>query len=114
MLLPEDRLDMMVEQLGSMSRPDRKAVLARLTRFERQRVRAHLRRPAATAEEAASPYSADIAACLRDDAALTSAGRRALDAFLSAKTQSVRVPPARGASLVQGMTGLLRGRGRVS
>ncbi|WP_448661559.1 hypothetical protein ACG3SL_12915 [Sphingomonas sp. CJ20] len=112
MLLPEARLDILLDELRGMAAADRNAVLARLSRRERHRVRKHLAAQSATraTEAAASPYSADIAARLAAQAGgLTVAGRRALDAFLAPAGQG----PARGPSLAHAVGGLLRARGKL-
>lgn len=109
MLLPEVRLDMLIEQLRTMPAADRQAVLARLDPDERSRVRTQLRAPPADPVEPVSPYSADIAARLKaNDMGLTVAGRKALDAFLMPSKAAPRSEPRRGATLVQAMGGLLR------
>ncbi len=115
MLLPEARLDILIDALREMLAADRRAVLARLGAEERRRVRARLAALASGPVEPASPYSADIAARLEArDTGLTVAGRRALDAFLMpAGKGAARPEPGRGASLAQAMGGLLRPRGKL-
>jgi hypothetical protein len=76
MLLPEARLDTLLDQLRTLPAGDRKAVFARLSPAERAQIRARLRgnpppRPA-------SPWSADIAGRVAKDDALTAMGRVAL------------------------------------
>jgi len=116
MLLPEARLDILIDELRGMSAGDRKAVLAKLGGEERRRVRARLAASASGPAEPVSPYSADIAARLeaRGDTGLIVAGRRALDAFLMPAGKGASRPEqGRGASLAQAMGGLLRPRGRL-
>ena len=114
MLLPEGRLDILIEELRALSPADRKAVLARLGPAERRRVRKRLATAPAEPVAPVSPYSADIAARLQaSDTGLTVAGRKALDAFLMpASTSAPRSEPRRGATLAQAMGGLLRPRGK--
>ncbi len=115
MLLPEARLDILIDELRGMSAGDRRAVLAKLGAEERRRVRARLAASGSGPVEPVSPYSADIAARLEArDAGFTVAGRRALDAFLMPAGKSAPRPEqGRGASLAQAMGGLLRPRGRL-
>lgn len=77
MLLPEDRLERLVEQLKGLARADREGVMARLSADERSEIKTRLR---GSAQRPWSPYSADIAARIEagDQAPLTSAARSAL------------------------------------
>lgn len=117
MLLPEARLDILIDQLRSMPAADRKAVLARLSPDERRRIRRRMAKRPVEPVEPASPYSADIAARLKAldsaDTPMTVAGRKALDGFLQPPGNSApRAELGRGTSLAQAMGGLLRPRGR--
>jgi hypothetical protein len=82
MLLPEARLDILLDQLKALSAPDRKAVLARLENGDRSRVLTLLRRDSSAPAKPISPYSADIAARIAalasQDGPMTAAGRTAL------------------------------------
>src|SRR4051812_1024970 len=82
MLLPEARLDTLLDQLRALPAGDRKAVLARLTPHEREQVRARLR--GAPPPRPASPWSPDIADRVEDDSALTASGRAALTRAVAA------------------------------
>ncbi|MET0247979.1 MAG: hypothetical protein ABW182_14610 [Sphingomonas sp.] len=77
MLLPEDRLERLVEQLKGLPRADRDAILARLSLDERAEIKARLR---GSAQRPWSPFSADIAARIEagDEAPLTNAARASL------------------------------------
>ncbi len=76
MLLPEARLDTLLDQLRMLPGGDRKAVLVRLSPAERARIRARLR--GAPPPRPASPWSPDIADRIAKSEALTVAGRAAL------------------------------------
>ena len=104
MLLPESRLERLIEQLGALPAGDRHAILARLTSVERDRVRAALRR-AAKPPVPASPYSPDLAACIAAgaNAPITPAAQAALAAALKASGAA----PDTGRSLLDAFSGLL-------
>ena len=76
MLLPEARLDTLLDQLRMLPAGDRKAVLAKLSPREREQIR--VRQRGSPPPRPASPWSQDIADRVADDTALTSAGRAAL------------------------------------
>ena len=76
MLLPEARLDTLLDQLRILPAGDRKAVLAKLSPGERAQIRARLR--GAPPPRPSSPWSPDIADRVANDGALTAAGRAAL------------------------------------
>lgn len=82
MLLPEARLDTLLDQLRMLPAGDRKAVLAKLSPRERDRLRAKLR--GAPPPKPMSPWSADIAERVAKDDALTAAGRAALTRAVAA------------------------------
>lgn len=113
MSLPEERFDRLIAQLRAMSRIDRNAILARLDRAERQRIRAKLLRHDYVRAAPTSPYSPDIAARLAAaDKTLTKAGRKALaDFLLPAGGQDISTQERAG-SLTQAMGGLLRSWGK--
>ncbi|MES2442139.1 MAG: hypothetical protein V4574_04860 [Pseudomonadota bacterium] len=83
MLLPEARLDALLDQLRMLPTGDRKAVLARLSPPEREQIRARLRGEAPP--RSASPWSADIAHRVEKDSPLTAAGRAALARAVAAR-----------------------------
>lgn len=76
MLLPEARLDTLLDQLRMLPAGDRKAVLAKLSRGERARLKTKLR--GAPPARPTSPWSPDIAARIANNGAMTAAGRAAL------------------------------------
>ncbi len=82
MLLPEARLDTLLDQLRMLPAGDRKAVLAKLSARERAQIRAKLR--GAPPPRPTSPWSPDIADRVANDAALTAAGRGALTRAIAA------------------------------
>ncbi|MBO9714798.1 hypothetical protein [Sphingomonas sp.] len=107
MLSPEPRLDMLLEELGKLPGADRRAIIARLTPRERERIRARLSGWGDVRQ--ASPYSADIAARIADPegAAVTVAGRAALaDALRASGEESAAVIEAR--SLASALAGWFR------
>lgn len=87
MLLPEARLETLLDQLEALPAGDRAAILARLSPRERKLIQAWNRRSAAPGQ-AASPFSPDIAERIanrgNDAAAMTAAGEAALDRALTA------------------------------
>ena len=107
MLLPETRLETLIEQLGTLPAGDRKAILARLAPDQRDRVRAGLRRAARPAVPV-SPYSPDLAARIAAGASapITPAAHAALAAALAASGAA----PKTGASLLDTFSGLLHHR----
>ena len=82
MLLPEARLDTLLDQLRTLPGGDRKAVLAKLSPGERAQIRARLR--GAPPPRPASPWSPEIADRVANDGALTAAGRAALGRAVAA------------------------------
>ena len=107
MLLPEARLETLIGQLRALPAGDRRAILARLSPGERDRIVAGLRgRPDKPARRT-SPYSEDIDARIvaRDAAPMTEAGRAALAA---AVTVAGAAPEKAGESLADAFAGLLR------
>lgn len=108
MLLPETRLDTLIEQLRALPAPDRRAILARLSPQHREQIRRHLQSIGAPA----SPYSPDIAArvaALRNNDAsllMTEPGKAALGAVLAAAGAVHSAPAA--ASLADLLAGLWR------
>lgn len=112
MLLPEDPLELLIEQLRRLPRRDRDAILSRLSAAERKQVLAQLRGSAAGNS---SPWAPDIAARIAaletgtDPAEMTRPGCEAL-----ARAAGIVVPPAHGrgtASLLDSVGALLRPRG---
>jgi len=114
MLLPEPRLDTLIDQLRAMRPRDRRAVLAWLGAEERNRVRALLRRDPTAAAPVAAPFSPDIAARI---AALDTGGPHGLASAAGealAKTldqdRTRKAPPKRAASLVDTLATLVGSR----
>lgn len=118
MLLPEARLDTLVEQLRSLPAGDRKAILARLSPPERERIRARLRGAGASVAHS-SPFAADIAARVAAvshtgaDVPMTAAGKAALTKALAIKPDSASAATPPPGSLVDAVAGLWRKRGAV-
>lgn len=113
MLLPETRLDALIEQLADLPSGDRKAILAQLSRRERARLLSQGRKAASS--PAASRHSTDVAQRLdalvqdRNDLPMTEAGRAAL----ARAVQSSGGEPAEqqaGGSLVEALFGLFRSK----
>lgn len=101
MLLPEAPLETLIEQLATLPAGDRRAILARLSRSEREAVRRASGRPS----RPVSPFSADIAARIAagNEAPITTAARDALNDALGTMPAS---QPASG-SLLDVFGGLL-------
>jgi hypothetical protein len=110
MLLPEARLDTLIDQLKGLPGPDRRAILARLTPRERGTVRARLRGATESAATPASPFSADIAARLSAGAADTAMTGLAFTTLenAAAALHGVKPDQARPGSLVDAVTGWFR------
>ena len=74
---PDAGIELMLDQLREMPKPDRMAVLARLSPRERQALNAHRRR---LSMRPASPFSAEIAERVEGEthARMTQAARNAL------------------------------------
>lgn len=103
MLLPEDRLAMLLDQLRALPGPDRRAILARLDPRERRLLRRHA---SASSVAPRSPYSSDLAELLAApadtaDTKVTARARKALLAAAGALAGEVHAtaPPRRAALL---------------
>ena len=114
MLLPEPRLETLLEQLRLLPRGDRSAILARLSVRERAQLHAHLRGTAPGQEN--SHYSPDIAERIAQmngsdsSVPMTAAGRAALIKALALK-RAPEQAPGREISLVEALVGRLLPRG---
>lgn len=110
MLLPEARLDTLIEQLRSLPAADRRAILACLGPSERGAVRARLRGIAEPATVPASPFSADIAARVSAGAAAPAMTSLAFAALESAVADMRGVQPElpRSGSLIDAVAGWFR------
>ena len=93
MLLPEARLEVLLEQLTILPAGDRKAILARLTAPERALIQARLRGTAPSSGPA-SPYSPDIAERIAAESGITPAARAALAKAVAAAAPEAAQPGA--------------------
>ena len=117
MLLAENGLPLLLDELERMTPRDRRAILARLSAGERERLARFADEPGAPAKPV---HSADIAACIEalrtgDKGPVTQATAEALRRLLDiapAPAAPGRKPQS-GASLMDSLGGMLR-RGRGS
>lgn len=111
MLLPEARLETLLDQLDALPRADRKAILARLSPRERARLRARRRAPGRPASPFSPDIAARVAAAMQDgaDVPITDAGRAALARALAASAGAAAQADApAGGSLLDAIAGLWR------
>lgn len=107
MLLPEARLETLIGQLRTLPAGDRRAILARLSPSDRDRIVAGLRGKPPKPARRSSPFSEDIDARIvaGDAAPMTEMGRAALAA---AATAAGAGPDKASDSLADAFAGLLR------
>lgn len=115
MLLPEDRLELLLDRLRAMSVRDQRAILRHLSAEERKLLARAQDRPVAAPAPTPSEFSAQVAARVAQAhaptgaAGLTAAATAALARLTPDHARAPRPQTPRGASLASSLGNLIRG-----